>query len=62
MEQKVAAKKFNIQWDRALAVQERIERIDALLGAELPNDKVAAILSTMPEDFVELFPRMKLVA
>ncbi|KKY59436.1 hypothetical protein ACDH60_14940 [Pseudomonas ficuserectae] len=62
VEQKVAAKKFNIQWDRALAVQERIERIDALLGAELPNDKVAAILSTMPEDFVELFPRMKLVA
>ena len=62
VEQKVAAKRFSIQWDRAYAVQERLGKIEALLGDELPREKVAAILSTIPEDYLVLAPRLQLVA
>lgn len=62
VEQKVAAKRFSIQWDRAYAVQERLGKIEALLGDELPREKVAAILSTIPKDYLVLAPRLQLVA
>ena len=62
VEQKVAAKRFSIQWDRARAVQERLGKLDALLAERLPQERVAAILSTMPQDYLALAPRLQLVA
>ena len=62
VEQKVAAKRFSIQWDRARAVQERLGKLEALLAEQLPQEKVAAILSTMPQDYLALAPRLQLVA
>lgn len=62
VEQKVAAKRFSIQWDRARAVQKRLGKLEALLADKLPRDTVALILSTMPQDLLALAPRLQLVA
>lgn len=62
VEQKVAAKRFSIQWDRACAVQERLGKLEAQLTDQLPREKVAAILSTMPQDYLALAPQLRLVA
>ncbi|EJQ7927894.1 hypothetical protein ACQW7T_005353 [Pseudomonas aeruginosa] len=62
VEQKVAAKKFSVQWDRARAIQERIGKLEGLLSANLPQAKVAQILATMPQDYLALAPRLRLVA
>jgi hypothetical protein len=62
VEQKVAAKKFSVQWDRACAIQERIGKLEALLNARLPKAKVAQILATIPQDYLALAPRLRLVA
>nr|WP_288466210.1 hypothetical protein [uncultured Pseudomonas sp.] len=62
VEQKVAAKRFSIQWDRVRAVQERLDRLESLLAERLPQEKVAEILSTMPQDYLALAPRLQLVA
>lgn len=62
VEQKISAKKFSIQWDRAQAVLERLGQLEALLAEKLPQDKVAMILSTMPQEYVALAPRLQLVA
>lgn len=62
VEQKVAAKRFSIQWDRARAVRERLGRLEALLADQLPREKVASILSSMPQDYLALAPRLQLVA
>ncbi|WLI04515.1 hypothetical protein PSH66_18055 [Pseudomonas sp. FP597] len=62
VEQKVAAKRFNIQWDRARAIQERLGKLEALLADQLPRESVAAILSTMPRVYLALAPRLQLVA
>ncbi|MGY2963175.1 hypothetical protein ACVWZP_004124 [Pseudomonas sp. TE36184] len=62
VEQKVAAKRFSVQWDRARAVQERIEKLEVLLSAKLPQAQVARILATMPKDYLALAPRLQLVA
>lgn len=62
IEQKVAAKRFSIQWDRARAVQESVVRLDALLAERVPQGKVAEILSTIPHDYLALAPRLQLVA
>lgn len=62
IEQKVAAKRFSIQWDRAQAVQERIGKLEILLAEKLPQEKVAMILSTMPQEYRALAPRLQLVA
>lgn len=62
VEQKVAAKRFNVQWDRARAVQERIEKLEVLLSSKFPQAQVAQILATMPEDYLALAPRLQLVA
>ncbi|WLG45008.1 hypothetical protein [Pseudomonas sp. FP1740] len=62
IEQKVAAKKYAIQWDRAASIRQRVERLEAMLATSLPQEKVTAILSTIPDDFVAMFPRLKLVA
>ncbi|MFZ4966875.1 hypothetical protein ACL9RJ_21710 [Pseudomonas sp. Mn2068] len=62
VEQKVAAKRFAIQWDRTLAVQERLAKLEALLSNRLPQESVAAILSTMPQDYLAIAPRLQLVA
>ncbi|MNZ88431.1 hypothetical protein D3C78_1073240 [compost metagenome] len=44
VEQKVAAKRFSIRWDRAHVVLERLGKLEALLAEQLPREKVAAIL------------------
>lgn len=62
IEQKVAAKKYATQWDRGASVRQRVEELEAMLTANLPREKVAAILSTIPDDFIAMFPRLKLVA
>lgn len=62
IEQKVAAKKYAIQWDRAASISQRVERLEAMLATSLPQEKVTGILSTIPGDFVAMFPRLKLVA
>jgi hypothetical protein len=62
VEQKVAAKRFAIQWDRTRAVQERLAKLEALLSNRLPQESVAAILSTMPQDYLAIAPRLRLVA
>ncbi|ANC79906.1 TPA: hypothetical protein ACNV18_000088 [Pseudomonas putida] len=62
VEQKVAAKRFAIQWDRTRAVQERLAKLEALLSDRLPQKNVAAILSTMPQDYLAIAPRLQLVA
>lgn len=61
IEQKVA-KKYAVQWDRAASIRQRVERLEAMLATSLPQEKVTAILSTIPDDFVAIFPRLKLVA
>ncbi|MNJ00297.1 hypothetical protein D3C73_1595930 [compost metagenome] len=61
IEQKVA-KKYAIQWDRAASIRQRVERLEAMLATSLPQEKVTAILSTIPDDVVAIFPRLKLVA
>lgn len=61
IEQKVA-KKYAIQWDRAASIRQRVERLEAMLTTSLPQEKVTAILSTIPDDFLAIFPRLKLVA
>lgn len=62
VEQKVAAKRFAIQWDRTRAVQERLAKLEALLSNRLPQESVAAILSTMPQDYLAIAPRLRLIA
>lgn len=62
VEQKVAAKRFAIQWDRTSAVQERLAKLEALLSDRLPQKSVAAILSTMPQDYLTIATRLQLVA
>lgn len=62
VEQKVAAKRFSVQWGRAGAVQERIEKLEVLLSGKLPHAQVARILATIPKDYLELSPRLQLVA
>lgn len=62
VEQKVAAKRFAIQWDRTRAVQERLAKLEALLSDRLPQESVAAILLTMPQDYLAIAPRLRLVA
>lgn len=62
IEQKVGAKRFCTQWDRACAVQERLDKLEALLVDRLPQAMVAAILSTLPHDYLALAPRLQLVA
>jgi hypothetical protein len=62
IEQKVAAKRFAVQWDRAASIHQRVAKLQAMLSTSLPREKVAAILSTLPTDFVAMFPRLKLVA
>lgn len=62
IEQKVAAKRFAVQWDRAASIHQRLAKLQAMLSTSLPREKVAAILSTLPTDFVAMFPRLKLVA
>jgi hypothetical protein len=62
VEQKVAAKRFNVQWDRTRAVQERLGKLEALLADQLPRESIATILSTMPQDYLALAPRLQLVA
>lgn len=62
VEQKVAAKRFSVQWDRARAVQERIEKLEVLLSDKLPQVQVARLLATMPKDYLALAPRLQLVA
>lgn len=61
IEQKVA-KKYAIQWDRAASIRQRVERLEAMLATSLPPEKVKGILSTIPDDFMAIFPRLKLVA
>lgn len=62
VEQKVAAKKFSVQWDRAVAILDRVTKLEASLYDKLPHDQVLEILSTMPEDFAKQFPHLKLAA
>ncbi|RVD77569.1 hypothetical protein [Pseudomonas koreensis] len=62
VEQKVAAKKFSVQWDRAVAIQDRVTKLEASLYEKLPQDQVQEMLSSMPEDFAQQFPRLKLAA
>jgi hypothetical protein len=62
VEQKVAAKKFSVQWDRAVAIHDRVTKLEASLYEKLPQDQVQEILSTMPEDFAKQFPHLKLAA
>lgn len=62
VEQKVAAKRFTIQWDRTRAVRERLDKLEALLSNRVPQESVAAILSTMPQDYLAIAPRLQLVA
>ena len=62
VEQKMTAKRFSTQWDRTHAVLERLGKLEALLADQLPREKVAAILSTMPQDYLALAPQLRLVA
>lgn len=62
VEQKVSSKKFSVQWDRNSCIRGKIEKLEALLNAEPPSDQVAAILATMPSDFLKLLSRLQLVA
>lgn len=62
IEQKVAAKGYTTQWDRGIAVRQRIEKLEAMLVAKLPREKIADIFSTIPDDFLTMFPQLKLVA
>lgn len=62
VEQKVATKRFSVQWDRAHAVKERLDKLNTLLADQLPRETVTEILATMPEDYLALAPRLQLVA
>lgn len=62
VEQKLTTKRFSVQWDRAQAVQERILKLESMLLSKLPYAKVAQILSTIPQDYLVLAPRLQLVA
>lgn len=62
IEQKVATKSFSVQWDRTSCIQSKIEKLEALLVVNLPKRQVAAIMSTMPKDFLQLSSKLQLVA
>lgn len=62
IEQKVAARRYTTQWGRGVSVRQRVEKLEALLVAKHLREKVADILSTIPDNFVAMFPRLKLVA
>jgi len=62
VEQKVASKKFVVQWDRAACIQGKVEQLEVLLSAKLPKARVNSILATIPSDFRKLFPKLQLVA
>ena len=62
IEQKVATKRFSVQWDRTSCIQSKIEKLETLLVANLPKRQVAAIMATMPKDFLQLSPKLQLVA
>ncbi|MDG9782693.1 MULTISPECIES: hypothetical protein [Pseudomonadaceae] len=62
VEQKVATKRFSIQWDRSYAIQERLRKLEAQLSSLLPREKVAEILSTIPQDYLALAPQLRLAA
>lgn len=62
IEQKVAAKRYVTQWDRVVAIRQRVAALEAMLMVNLPREKVAAILSTIPDDFMAMFPSLKLAA
>ncbi|MCO7556854.1 hypothetical protein [Metapseudomonas otitidis] len=62
VEQKVATKRFSIQWDRSYAILERLRKLEAQLTSLLPREKVAAILSTIPQDYLALAPQLRLAA
>lgn len=62
IEQKVATKRFSVQWDRAYYIQSKVEKLETLLVASLPKRQVAAIMATMPKDFLKLSSKLQLVA
>ncbi|MCO5364570.1 hypothetical protein [Pseudomonas alliivorans] len=62
VEQKVGAKRFSIQWDRAHSVQERLDKLEVLLAQQMPQEALAEILATMPQDYLALAPRLRLIA
>lgn len=62
VEQKVSAKRFVVQWDRAACIKEKVDKLEMLLSAELPIGQVKSILATIPADFLQCFPQLRLVA
>ncbi|MCY1295336.1 hypothetical protein [Pseudomonas delhiensis] len=62
VEQKVAGKRFVVQWDRAACIKGKVDQLEVLLSAELPKARVKSILATIPCDFLKLFPKLQLVA
>lgn len=62
VEQKVSSKRFCVQWDRASCVREKLEKLEALLIEKLPKSQVDAIVATIPNDFLQLSQKLRLVA
>lgn len=62
VEQKVSAKRFVVQWDRVACIKEKVDQLEMLLSAELPIGQVNSILATIPADFLQRFPQLRLVA
>lgn len=62
VEQKVAGRRFVVQWDRTACIKGKVEQLERLLSAQLPGEQVSSILATMPSDFLKLFPSLRLVA
>jgi hypothetical protein len=62
IEQKIASKRFGVQWDRCSCIQSKLEKLESLLGPDLPKRQIAAIMATMPKDFLKLSPKLQLVA
>lgn len=54
IEQKIATKRFSVQWDRSTWTQSKIEKLEALLVANLPKRQVAAIVATILKDLLQL--------
>lgn len=62
IEQKIATKRFSVQWDRASCIQRKIKKLESLLTANLPKHQVVAIMASMPKSFLKLSSKLQLVA
>ncbi|MDT3721527.1 hypothetical protein [Pseudomonas oryzihabitans] len=62
IQQKIGSKRLVTQWDRQVAIEERVSKLKTLLLESKSHQSVAKILATLPCEFSEIKTQLKLVA